>query len=187
MSITYCQLSAQHFSDIVSLGNRVHGDNYLDMASITDLYERSWQDDINASWVAIDENNKLIGFRLTNAASQWQPDKWCSPENWSVAKDRVCYFKCNTVDESVRGQGVGSTLLKKSIASAKQQGALAGLAHIWMASPNNSAFGYFSACGGKVIKMHPNKWQHLCVEDNYDCPVCDSLCTCTAAEMLLAF
>ncbi|MFC3094403.1 N-acetyltransferase [Alteromonas sediminis] len=187
MSISYHELAPEHFSEILALGNLVHGDNYLDINSINNLYERSWQDNINASWVALNKDGKLVGFRLTNAASQWHPDKWCSPDKWPVDASRVCYFKCNTVDESVRGQGVGSTLLRKSIASAQMQGALAGLAHIWMASPNNSAYGYFSACGGVVIKMHPNKWQHLCFEDNYACPVCDDLCTCTGAEMLLAF
>ena len=129
----------------------------------------------------------LVGFRLTIAADKWKPDEWCSPELWTLSPHQVCYFKCNTVDEKVRGQGVGSTLLKKSIASARLQGAVAGLAHIWLASPGNSAFSYFKACGGELVKEHPNRWQKYSIEDNYDCPVCGSLCECTAAEMLLQF
>ena len=202
MSVKYVPLAPEHFHAILDLGNHVHGDNYLDDHSLRDLYERSFFKQINASWVAVieakhQENERanprntpdgyLVGFRLTLAANKWKPDEWCSPSLWALAQHQVCYFKCNTVDENVRGQGVGSSLLKKSIASAKRQGAVAGLAHIWLASPGNSAFSYFKACGGKLVKEHPNKWQKHSIEDNYDCPVCGSLCECTAAEMLLKF
>jgi N-acetylglutamate synthase-like GNAT family acetyltransferase len=87
----------------------------------------------------------------------------------------------------MRGKGVGSTLLQKSIASAKQQNALAGIAHIWMQSPGNSAFKYFTASGGQLVKNHPNKWQIHTIEDGYECPVCDSICYCVAAEMIIHF
>ena len=187
MTIEYQQLAPRHFDAIVTLGNRVHGDNYIDNQGIRDLYERSWQDDVNASWVAIDDSGKLLGFRLTVASNHWQPDQWCTPAQWGVNPEHVCYFKCNTVDELARGKGVGSSLLRRSIASAQQQGAIAGLAHIWLASPNNSAYGYFSACGGELVKKHPNKWQIRCIEDGYECPVCKALCTCTATEMILKF
>jgi predicted GNAT family acetyltransferase len=187
MPIQYKHLSPDHFASIIALGNHVHGDNYLDSQSIERLYQSSWQNDINASWVAIDEQDNLIGFRLTVAPNHWTPDQWCSPKAWVVNANEVSYFKCNTVAESVRGQGVGSALLKHSIESSKLQGAKAGLAHIWLASPGNSAFRYFSACGGKLVKKHANKWQALSIEDNYQCPVCGDLCECTAAEMILPF
>lgn len=184
--IEYQQLSPVHFDGVLSLGNHVHGDNYLDTERLNDLYNRSFKDGVNASWVALSAG-KVVGFRLTIAAGQWQPDKWCTPEQWGVPQDRVCYFKCNTVDEVCRGKGVGSHLLRLSVEQARQQGSLAGLAHIWLASPGNSAFLYFSKCGGQLVKHHPNKWQHLSINEGYECPVCDGLCTCTAAEMLLTF
>ena len=203
MTINYIALSPEHFDAIIHLGNHVHGENYLDKDSLLDLYERSWSNNINASWVAVlstDEkpvatdtltrttpDGYLIGFRLTVAPDRWIADEWCSPTAWGVPKEQVCYLKCNTVDSAMRGRGVGSTLLKKSIASSQRQGALAGVAHIWLASPGNSAFGYFTACGGEVVKKHPNKWQQHSIEDNYECPVCGDLCTCTAAEMILRF
>jgi ribosomal protein S18 acetylase RimI-like enzyme len=203
MTILYEALAPEHFSAIVDLGNTVHGDNYLDANSIESIYEKSWQNDINASWVAIDtdytnkypdiaiqqktQTGALVGFRLTYAANNWQVDKWCSPKHWEVPTNQVCYFKCNTVNENYRGLGIGKTLLQHSIKNAARQGAQAGLAHIWLASPNNSAFAYFSACGGKLVKEHANKWQMLSIEDNYDCPICGDLCKCTAAEMLLTF
>lgn len=203
MNIKYLQLSPVHFDAIIALGNHVHGDNYLDTTSIETLYRKSFSQGLNASWVAVinsddhlategAENRKcddgyLIGFRLTIAAQAWQQDQWCSPSEWGVDCNDVCYFKCNTVDSNARGLGVGSTLLKKSIQIAKLQGAKAGLAHIWLASPENSAFGYFSACGGELIKKHKNKWRALSIEEGYQCPVCLDLCECEAAEMLLQF
>lgn len=203
MSILYELLSPKHFAAVVDLGNAVHGDNYLDAKSMQGIYDKSWHNDINASWVAIDNNfsngqtqipltqqvesGALVGFRLTYAAKNWQLDKWCSEQQWAVPANEVCYFKCNTVNQAYRGLGIGKTLLKHSISSATKQGAKAGLAHIWLASPGNSAYAYFSACGGKLIKEHPNKWQIHSIEDNYDCPVCGDLCNCTAAEMLLTF
>lgn len=187
MPLSYELLDLNHFEHIIDLGNRVHGDNYIDHDTLEDIYKKSWHNSINASWVALDEDQSLLGFRLTLAAENWKLDKWCSPTLWDVDPSGVCYFKCNTVAPEARGQGVGSTLLQKSIMTAKQQGARAGLAHIWLASPNNSAFNYFSRNGGKLIKKHPNKWQIHSLEEGYLCPVCGSLCTCCAAEMLLKF
>lgn len=185
-AITYHQLAPEHFDGVVELGNHVHGDNYLDDNSIATLYKQSFCKDINASWVAM-IGEKVVGFRLTIAAENWQPDKWCTPEQWRFPIEQVCYFKCNTVDASLRGKGVGSKLLSLSIEKARAQGSEAGLAHIWLASPGNSAFLYFSKCGGTTVKEHPGKWTHLCIEDGYECPVCPGICECVAAEMILPF
>lgn len=184
--IEYQQLAPQHFEQIITLGNQVHGDNYLDDAAIARIYRQSFVQDINASWVAL-EADKLVGFRLTFGAQNWTLDKWCTPKKWGVEPSRVCYFKCNTVDQQYRGLGVGSTLLKLSVEEAKKQGAAAGLAHIWLASPGNSAYRYFTQCGGKLVKEHPGKWQELSIHDGYDCPVCPGICECVGAEMLLTF
>lgn len=221
MNVNYTQLAPHHFDAVIALGNEVHGDNYLNMLQMKDIYQRSWSNDANASWVALlsapqsqpkidppseqqialgdklsDRQKKackqtpdgyLVGFRLTIAATNWTPDKWCTPNQWGHRTDQVCYFKCNTVDSTMRGQGVGSTLLRKSIESAKAQNAVAGVAHIWMQSPNNSAFEYFKASGGKLVKEHPNKWQIHTIEDGYECPVCESICYCVASEMIIHF
>lgn len=184
--IEFSQLSPSHFERIITLGNQVHGDNYLDAKGIESLYEKSFKDDINASYVSL-IGDKLIGFRLTIAATKWTPDKWCTPEKWNIPEHQVCYFKCNTVDGAYRGEGVGSKLLQLSIQKASQQGALAGLAHIWLASPGNSAFQYFSKCGGELVKEHPGKWRAMSVHEGYCCPVCPDICECVAAEMLLKF
>lgn len=184
--IDYKQLAPAFFDQVIGLGNKVHGDNYLDPESLARIYHKSIVNGINASWVAL-ICDELVGFRLTLAADQWEPDHWCTPDLWNVASKHVCYFKCNTVDERYRSAGIGSRLLSLSINCARQQGSHAGLAHIWLASPGNSAFRYFSKCGGELIKKHPGKWRNLSIDDGYCCPVCPDICECVAAEMIIHF
>jgi GNAT superfamily N-acetyltransferase len=184
--ILYQQLVPQHFHQVLELATAVHGENYLDMPGLQRIYQHSFEQNINASWVAVDDQ-QIIGFRLTIAAPYWQPDRWCSPDAWGIEQRQLCYFKCNTVAQQYRGQGIGQRLLLLSIEKAKLQGCVAGLAHIWLASPNNSAFQYFSKCGGETIKHHPAKWRDLSIQEGYICPVCPDICECVAAEMILYF
>ncbi|WP_088330491.1 GNAT family N-acetyltransferase [Lacimicrobium sp. SS2-24] len=184
--IEYQELLPEHFERLLMLANRVHGDNYMDEPTLQAYWQAGFSNKINASWVALD-GDKLVGFRLTLAAKNWQADKWCSPQLWLLPEDQVCYFKCNTVDEDYRAYGIGSKMLQLSVENAKKQGARGGLAHIWMASPGNSAYKYFSKCGGELVKEHPGKWLENVINDGYDCPVCDTGCDCVAAEMLLRF
>ena len=185
-NIRYLPFEPQHFNDVMVLGNEVQGDNYLSISSLESMYEKSWHNNINASLVAYC-GEEIVGFRLTYAHSKWQYDKWCSPELWPVPSDKVCYFKCNTVSPRMQGAGIGSTLLAKSVDLTLKQGAMAGLAHIWLASPGNSAFKYFRKNGGQLIKKHPNKWQYESLYEGYDCPVCPNTCVCEGAEMMLVF
>ena len=185
-SVTYLPLAPEHFDDVIRLGNEVQGENYLMPDTLKTMYDKSWHNNINASLVSYCGDD-IVGFRITYAHSQWQCDKWCSPELWPVAPDKVCYFKCNTVSPAMQGAGIGSTLLAKSVSAAKAQGAEAGLAHIWLSSPGNSAFKYFSKNGGELIKKHPNKWRYESIHEGYDCPVCPETCECEGAEMLLRF
>jgi len=184
--INYAPLAPEHFAGVIALGNKVHGDNYLTNALLSDYYTKSFVDDINASWIALNQNS-VVGFRLTFAHNQWQTDEWCTPSLWPATVANICYFKCNTVDPAMQGQGIGSHLLRKSIDAAKLQGADAGLAHIWLASPGNSAFKYFTKNGGQLIKKHANKWRYASIYEGYDCPVCAEYCECEGAEMLLEF
>ena len=74
MNIQYEPLSPSHFERLITLANHVHGDNYLDGKSMQNLYEKSFCNSINASFVSL-IGDKLIGFRLTVAAHQWQDDE----------------------------------------------------------------------------------------------------------------
>ncbi len=184
--ISFTPLSKAHYDDLIALGNLVHGDNYLTETQLKKYHAMGIKDGINASWVAL-YKNQLVGFRLTFAAQQWSLDDYCSVPKWPVPAESVCYFKCNTVKSSLRGAGIGSALLKHSINSVVQQGGKAGLAHIWAQSPGNSAFKYFSKCGGRLIAEHPGKWNINCIEDGYVCNLCDVGCDCVALEMMVAF
>lgn len=183
--INYQQLTPNDFDQVIELATQVHGAGYLDQTSIQAWYENGLKNNINAGFVVY-HKNKLIGFRITYAVTQWQADKWCSTALWPVAEDKVCYFKCNTVDENYRGYGIGSELLKRSISAAMQQGAKAGVSHLWKQSPGNSAVKYFSKSGGVLIKEHPKRWHELSLA-GYECPICDDACYCEAAEMMIIF
>lgn len=178
-------LSAEHFAAVIALGNRVHGDGYLDDASMLDYFQRGIKDGINAGVVAL-KNEQVVGFRLVFAPEQWQADQWTSPELWPVPKAQLGYFKCNTVAPELQGQGVGGLLLQRSIEGLKAQGARAGLAHLWMESPGNAAVRYFSKHGGQLVKVHPDKW-NADSKAGYTCVRCGNDCHCHAAEMVLCF
>ena len=131
MSITlnYQPLTPKDFTKVIHLATEVHGAGYLDQVSMQAWYEKGLKNNINAGFVVY-HDKKLVGFRITYAVGQWQTDQWCSPALWPVPADKVCYFKCNTVDENYRGHGIGGELLKYSITAAKQQGAIAGVSHL---------------------------------------------------------
>ena len=179
-------LSPDDFELVMSLGNQVHGDGYLDLQSLTDMLNKSQANGLNASYVLYD-NQTLIGFRITYAPNQWQIDKWCTPNQWPVDIQQVAYFKCNTIHPNYQGQGLGGTLLKTSIKTLIQMGASAGLSHIWMQSPGNASFKYFTKAGGKLIKTHPRRWNNDPNLPDYICVICGSDCHCDASEMLLEF
>ncbi|MGB0495359.1 MAG: GNAT family N-acetyltransferase [Kangiellaceae bacterium] len=178
-------LSSEHFEDVIKLGNKVHGDGYIDLPTLQSVLKKSIKDDLNCSFVIYD-NKKLVGFRLTYAPQKWEIDEWCSPELWETPQDKVCYFKSNTVDADYRGQRVGKQLLEASIAITQQMGATAGICHTWMQSPGNLAYLYFIGCGGEFVKKHPKRWFED-GQNGYDCLVCGKGCECDASEMILKF
>lgn len=184
--ITYKKLAQADYDEVIELGNRVHGDNYLTLESLADYHQRGSVGDVNLNWLAY-RDGRLAGIRLTFAPGNWDIDGHCTPAQWPVAAEHICYFKCVAVDPNVRGGGIGRGLLQRSIKEAKKLGCQAGLAHIWMQSPNNAAFEYFTRCGGELIQEHNKRWYDLSVNEGYHCPVCDGICYCTAGEMILRF
>lgn len=192
-------LTPAAFSGVIALANRVHGPGYLDWSTLSYWQQLAQLGALNANFVALapakaateTENvnatdHEIIGYRLCFRPGSWQPDQWCSPELWSVEPAAVAYFKSVAIAPDWQGQGIGQLLLREALRVLKAQGAQAGLAHLWQQSPNNSAVRYFSKAGGRLIKTHPNRWQHLSA-DGYCCPRCGNLCCCSAAEMLLEF
>jgi len=183
--IIYQALTPKDFAPLITLANEVHGDGYLDNNSLSIWYKKGLLHNKNASFVAY-HKSKLVGFRITFSLTNWNLDQWLTPSLWRVASDKVCYFKCNTIDEDYRGLGLGRKLLELSITVAKQQGAIAGVSHLWKQSPNNSAINYFTKCGGELVTSHPDKWNEES-KNGYDCILCGLDCHCEAAEMIIYF
>lgn len=180
------KLSPTDFANVIELGNAVHGEGYLSEQSLSDIYKKGLHGNLNASFV-IYHQDKLVGFRLTYAPDNWQLDKWCTPSLWPVDQHKVAYFKCNTIHPDYQGNGLGGQLLAKSIATLKEMGANAGLSHIWMQSPGNASFKYFTKAGGQLIKTHPRRWHDDESLPDYVCVICGHDCFCDASEMMLVF
>ncbi|HCM46820.1 MAG TPA: GNAT family N-acetyltransferase [Colwellia sp.] len=183
--IKFLPLTSEYFSQVIMLANHVHGAGYLDDEKIAVWTNKGIVNEINCSFVAL-LNNEVIGFRSTYSANNWHIDQWCTTAQWLVDSTKCCYFKCNTVAEKYRSLGIGKKLLQLAITAAQQQGAQAGISHLWKQSPNNSAVSYFSKCGGKLIKSHPGKWNQES-KQGYNCILCGHDCHCEAAEMIIHF
>ncbi len=179
-------LMEDDFEEVIKLGNDIHGKGYLTHTLLCDMFLRGIKNGIAAHAVAF-ENDKLIGFRLTYSAGNWETDSWCTPQNWNLDKNEVCYFKTNNVTPEMQGRGIGRKLLEYSIDAVKKQGAKAGVAHIWKESPNNSSVKYFSKAGARLIKEHSERWSWSNYDSSYECSTCGGNCECTACEMLLEF
>ncbi|NMP15232.1 GNAT family N-acetyltransferase [Thalassotalea sp. Y01] len=183
--IIYKEMQASDFDAIIALGNFVHGDGYVDSSNIHTWYAKGLKNGVNSNYVAYD-GDKLVGFRITYAAQQFSLDQWYSPDLWQTDISETAYFKCNTVDETYRGYGIGSRLLELSIKALQAQGAKAGVSHLWRPSPGNSAVKYFTKCGGQLVKDHPGKWNEDS-KNGYNCTICGYDCHCVAAEMIIYF
>ncbi len=179
-------LIKKDFEKVILLGNKVHGENYLDKRGIEKVFFKSLAKGHNCSYVAY-EGDKLVGFRLTYAPGNWELDRWCSINQWGVPPEKTCYLKCNTVEEEFRGQGIGTELLNRSIKTVKEMGGVAAVTHIWMESPNGSAMKYFTKVGGEFIRLHKNRWLEDCIKSDYLCIHHGDYCTCSASEMILYF
>lgn len=184
-------LREDDFDKIIDLGNVVHGENYLNHTILDDIMLRSCIKGLNSSFVVYQtersSEDTLIAFRLTYAPGMWEPDEWCSVDKWTLTKDKMCYFKSNTIHKDFRGQGLGTILLDRSIDVVKRQGAEAGIAHIWMQSPANSAYNYFTKAGGELIAIWPDIWKKDHRRNGYVCSVDGTDCSCDGAEMILHF
>lgn len=179
-------LEEQDFESVIELGNLVHGDGYLSYDALAVMLQKSVLNGLNASFVLYD-GKKLIGFRISYAPKSWDIDKWCTPSEWPIEKSTAAYFKCNTIDPSYQGKGLGGRLLNASVSVLKKMGAKGGISHIWMQSPGNASYKYFTKAGGILIKQHKNRWANDPSLPDYNCVICGTNCHCTASEMMLVF
>jgi ribosomal protein S18 acetylase RimI-like enzyme len=187
-------LREEDFEGIIKLANKIFGDNYLTHEDMHSILKKSKKGDRNCSFtMTLNEGDgieRLIGFRLTYAPGQWidsyDPKLELNPEMWGFDPEKVAYMKSNALDEEFRGSGFGRMLLDRGIAETKRMGADAAVAHIWMNSPGNSAYNYFTRAGGRLIKTYPSYWTDYHTED-MPCIHCGFPCECPAAEMIIDY
>jgi GNAT superfamily N-acetyltransferase len=176
------KLTKLDFQSVISLNDRVIGEGYM---TEDDLLGCIPENSSGCSLVVYN-NDKLIGFRITRSPGEFDLDENLTTDMWDCDKDKVCYFETAVVEEEYRGKGVGQLMLKESIKLVKQLGGVAGAAHIWMQSPNNSSVKYFTNAGGKPIRVRLNFWGNSHSEE-VPCTRCGSHCKCDALEMILYF
>lgn len=195
MDLRLYPLQEDDFDKVITLGAAIHGKNYLSQETLSKILHKSQKNGLCCSYVLYDkprENGKLVGFRLTYAPGSWEPDEWCSTDKWDVDPEKACYLKSNTIATEYSGQGLGPHLLDVSLQTVKDMGGEAAVTHIWMNSPGNSAFKYFSKTGAKLLWIWPTRWKDDFKNEGYLCAVCCRTgavqpCTCLAAEMILHF
>lgn len=187
-------LREEDFEGVIKLANKIFGDNYLTHEDMQSILKKSKKGDRNCSFtMTLNEGDgveRLIGFRLTYAPGQWidsyDPKLELNPEMWGFDPEKVAYMKSNALDEEFRGGGFGRMLLDRGIAETKRMGADAAVAHIWMNSPGNSAYNYFTRAGGRLVKTYPSYWTDYHTED-MPCIHCGFPCECPAAEMIIDY
>ena len=79
ITLNYQQLTPADFDQVIHLATTVHGEGYIDQTSMQAWYEKGLKNNINAGFVVY-HNEKLVGFRITYAAQQWQIDQWCTTQ-----------------------------------------------------------------------------------------------------------
>lgn len=182
----FTQFTLDFVEQVLKLANHIHGAGYMSREELVSYVHKSQDKNENASYVAL-LGEQVIGFRITLLPETWKIDQWCTPEKWQIDKQHLAYFKCNTISEEYQGQGIGRQLLDLSLETLKKLGVKGGLSHIWMESPGNASFKYFTKAGGQTVKLHKNRWLEESKIANYICVRCNGPCHCSANEMILYF
>lgn len=178
-------MGESHFGSIRDLASEVFEPHYLTLTDIEEGYQKSCAKGPTSSFVVL-LDGRLIGFRLTYGPGTWDITRDYTPEKWNAAPEQVCYFKVACVHPDYSGLGLGQVLLDGAVGVSRRQGAIAGVADIWLNSPHNSAYKYFSKAGGEVVNIHHGRWAHRHSAEN-PCDICGPSCRCIGAEMILHF
>ena len=105
-NIVYREITAADSAAVIDLANQVHGDNYLNGDSLAALLEGGTVGDTKLNFLA-EKEGEVVGVRLTLAPGNWSIDEACTPEEWPVEPEHICYFKCAAVAESASGLDIG--------------------------------------------------------------------------------
>ena len=174
-------LGPKHKKQFLSFTDQFIGNNYFNDDSFEKQIQLSLKNNLNCSFVLINEVNNIIGIRLTYAPGLWTNDIKTKYINNSIDLNSVAYFKSLFIDPDYQKKGLGPLLSNKSIEVLKKMGATHILSHSWKESPNNSSVRYLEKWGFKPLGEISNFWFDI----DYLCAGCNlKNCTCTSVEML---
>jgi hypothetical protein len=158
------------------------GANYFSQSELNECFQKSSASGTMCSFVLVNENNEIKGFRLAYPPGTWSKGKGAKlrTDLWNVPLETVGYFQSLFLSKDVQGQGWGPQLSEAAIKVFKDLGAKAIVTHAWKESPNNSSIRYLSKFGFKSIATHPEYW----IAVDYECVLDGKPCRCTAEEMI---
>lgn len=175
-----------HVEKVLLFADRFIGQDYFTTAELDLTVENSVDPKAktNCSFVLIDENENLKGFRLTLPPGNWSHKttalQGLSQSLWKVPLEKTAYFQTVLVDPELRGQGFAVRLSTKSFEALKKTDAEAVVCHSWKESPGQSSRLYLESLGFQAIKEYPHFWTDI----DYSCILCGNPCGCTAVEMI---
>ncbi len=176
-------LSEIHSQEATALLARELGDHYL---TERDLLEYAQKDQAFAL-VATDGQNRSIAVCL---AELLKPDDFDA--RFGEHADEICrqipgfshqtigFFKSIAVTAKMKGRGIGTALLQRSLDWLEQKRATIVIALAWEAGGVCFAKGILESVGFQPIAHIENFWYQDSVEKGYQCPTCGNPCRCAA-------
>ncbi|MCB0355486.1 MAG: GNAT family N-acetyltransferase [Bdellovibrionales bacterium] len=177
------QLKREDWSQIVCLSDKNLGENYMTEQDLQSYFGPGRQNNSKASFVLVDNQNNVLGFRICFAPGDWPEEvlQKSLVSKWPLPPHQVAYFKTLLIDSRFQGQGWGPQLSTAAQVELEKMGALAIVCHSWKESPNNSSQRYLQKEKFKNIGEIKNFWQ----TKDYSCSGCHAQpCKCTAIEMI---
>ena len=131
----------------------------------------------------------VVGVELSEVLGVEQVAKYDQELRTNGVRQRLAYhrlgfIKSVAVDQSARGQGVGSRLIAQALRRLQQERCTAVLTISWESGTGDASLGMFEALGFATLARIPEYWKTESTEEDYDCPRCGHPCTCAAIFML---
>ena len=162
--------------------DRSIGMNYFSLPELEESFLKSSLQGVMCSFVLVDEQDQIFGFRLAYPPTTWTKGKGkkLRDDLWKVPIESAAYFQSLFLADAVQGEGWGPKLSEASVKAFQSLGAKAIITHAWKESPNNSSLRYLTKFGFEPITEHPEYW----VDVDYECVRDGKPCRCTAVEMI---
>lgn len=170
---------------ILEFSDKCIGKNYFQKSELRQILLRGQVENLNASLVAVDHDDNIIGVRLTMAPEEWHEDEnysaFIQPHKWKVPTNQVAYLKIIFVSKKFQNLGIEKELSERSIEILKKMGAKAIICHSSLERFKSSSKEYLLGMKYQTIATHQLFWFYK----NYQCSECTPLqCSCQTEEMI---